>query len=536
MEYLHKVALYARFSSDQQRQESIDAQIRAMKKYCQDRHYVIVEIYQDAAKSATSDKRPAFQKMIADSASGKFDIILVHKLDRFSRDRYDASYYRRKLKKNGVRLYSVLENMAGSESPEAVLLESLIDGLAEFYSKNLKREVLKGLNENAYKAMHTGGKPPLGFSVGEDKKLIIKEDEAEIVRLIFSLYDKGFQFSYIIKKLHEMGYTTQRGNAFSKSSISDILRNEKYAGIYTYSKLASKDSENKRNGHKFKPDSEIIRVEGGCEAIVSKEQFMRVARRLESNANKYAGREGKEHYLLTGKIVCGVCGSHMHGSSRYSGRNKYYQSTYRCPKLRHVCGNREINRIYLDNYVNDHMVKNVFTLENLTKIKAVFNKSINKRIAMQEASGDKLRKKIKDVDKQIANIMELVEKGAISSVVVDKLNTLTDQKEGCECKLASLNKFSENEIEWTSKEVMEEFNKCTLGSEEYKVLLQRFIKEVIVYPYEIKIVLKAGEFYDFTKIPMDLSSILSINLTRRELYSLFDSRVIKANRSEMTGV
>ena len=160
MTTLKRVALYARFSSDNQRAESIDAQIRAMKKYCQENHYLIVETYVDEAKSATSDKRPAFQQMIKDSDKKLFDVLLVHKLDRFSRNRYDSAMYKNRLKRNGVTVFSVLEKL--NDSPESVIMESLLEGMSEYYSKNLSREVMKGLNENALKCKHTGGKPPLG--------------------------------------------------------------------------------------------------------------------------------------------------------------------------------------------------------------------------------------------------------------------------------------------------------------------------------------------------------------------------------------
>ena len=129
----NRVALYARFSSDNQRTESIDAQIRAMEAYCQQHSYRIVNTYIDEAKSATSDQRPAFQRMISDSSSHTFDILLVHKLDRFARNRYDSAIYKRELRKNGVTVYSVLENL--DSSPESIILESVLEGMSEYYSQ-----------------------------------------------------------------------------------------------------------------------------------------------------------------------------------------------------------------------------------------------------------------------------------------------------------------------------------------------------------------------------------------------------------------
>ena len=124
----NRVALYARFSSDNQRSESIDAQIRAMTAYCQHHHYLIVSTYIDEAKSATTDRRPQFQQMVDDSRKGIFDIVLVHKLDRFARNRYDSAVYKRELKKNGVSVYSVLENL--DDSPESIMMESVLEGMA----------------------------------------------------------------------------------------------------------------------------------------------------------------------------------------------------------------------------------------------------------------------------------------------------------------------------------------------------------------------------------------------------------------------
>ena len=173
---INKVALYARFSSDNQRSESIDAQIRAMEAYCKQHNYIIVETYVDEAKSATTDRRPAFQQMISDSSSRSFNILLVHKLDRFARNRYDSAVYKRELKKNGVTVHSVLENL--DDSPESIMMEAVLEGMAEYYSQNLARETMKGLKENALQCKHTGGRPALGYDIDPvTKRLVINEEE-----------------------------------------------------------------------------------------------------------------------------------------------------------------------------------------------------------------------------------------------------------------------------------------------------------------------------------------------------------------------
>lgn len=138
-----RAVLYARFSSDNQREESIEAQLRAMHEYCSRNSIVVIHEFCDRAKSATTDDRPEFLKMIAASREGDFDFAIVHKLDRFSRNRYDSAYYKRELKKNGVQLLSVLEQM--DDSPESIILESVLEGMSEYYSKNLAREAYREL-------------------------------------------------------------------------------------------------------------------------------------------------------------------------------------------------------------------------------------------------------------------------------------------------------------------------------------------------------------------------------------------------------
>lgn len=210
-----KVAQYARFSSDNQRSESIDAQIRAMNQFCKQNHWQVVSTYTDEARSATTDNRPQFQQMIADSGKGLFDIVLVHKLDRFSRDRYDSAIYKKKLKKNHVKLCSVLERM--DDSPESIMMEAVLEGMSEYYSKNLAREVMKGMNETALQCKHTGGCPPLGYDLDENRHLIINEQEAQAVRIIFQMFADGHGYTTIIDYLNAHGYKTKRGKMFGKT-------------------------------------------------------------------------------------------------------------------------------------------------------------------------------------------------------------------------------------------------------------------------------------------------------------------------------
>jgi len=297
-----RAVIYGRFSSDMQREESLEAQERDCRKFAHDNGVVIVGEYYDRAKSGTSADREQFQKLIADSVYGGFDLVLIHKIDRFARNRSDSINARTALRRNGVSIVSVTQPY-DSDKPEGIMMESLLEAMAEYYSRNLAQETEKGKRENALKAKHVGGIPPLGFDVDpHTQKLVINCFEAEAVKLIFSRYLDGFSYGEIVKELNRSGYKTKRGDEFVTNSLHNILRNPKYTGVYTYSRSASKDVDNKRNGHRHKADEDIIKVEDGCPAIVSKEDFEVVQKRMQSRKRKPASYRAKREYLLTGKL------------------------------------------------------------------------------------------------------------------------------------------------------------------------------------------------------------------------------------------
>lgn len=429
------VAIYARFSSDNQREESIDAQVRAAEEYAKRNGDQVVKIYVDRAKTATSDRRPDFQQMIKDSASGLFKAIIVHKLDRFSRDRYDAAFYKRTLKKNGVKLFSVLENI--DSSPESIILESVLEGMAEYYSANLGREVMKGLRETAFQCKHTGGIPPLGYDVdNKSKKYVINESEAETVRKIYDLYLYGFGYDKIINQLNAEGRLTKKGRPFGRNSIHDLLVNEKYVGIYTFNRSTSKDPDGRRNTHASKSDEDVIRIEGGVPAIVSKEVFDNVQEKMQKNKHQPGAYKAKEVYLLSGLIVCGECleregkAYSMMGNAKHSGRDKRKHVTYRCSNRERAkqCTNKEIRREYIEAFVLSELEKNIFNdkaIPHLVKKLNAFQKSVadnrNQEIKRLQAA-------VTDVTKRMDNIIDAISGGYGGSALAQKLGELEEEK------------------------------------------------------------------------------------------------------------
>ena len=355
-----RVACYGRYSTALQREESISAQLRAMKKYCEDNGWTIIKCYFDRACSGSTDKRPQFQQMIADSDNHEFDIVLVHQLSRFARSRYDSNIYKNKLRRNGVRLCSVLEHI--DDSPESILLEGLLEAINEFYVANIARESMKGMKENAYKALHNGGCPGLGYNVDETKHLVINEEEAEIVAMIFGMYIAGYSCRCIAALLNEDGYRTKAGNPFTVCSVRTIVRNEKYTGVYIYNKRAAKNYDHKRPC-RDKPAEEIIRIEGGIPAIISRDVW-------EAAQNRRMNKSGrlvitKAMHQLSGKVRCGICGSLMQGTLRHRKGKEPFRN-YVCRTKAAECDNfKEIDSDSLEGCIIDLVRTHCSTSEAL---------------------------------------------------------------------------------------------------------------------------------------------------------------------------
>ena len=431
----NRVALYARFSSDNQRSESIDAQLRAMKAYCKQRNFVIVNTYIDEAKSATTDRRPSFQQMISDSSNKTFDILLVHKLDRFARNRYDSAVYKRELKKNGVTVYSVLENLA--DSPESIMMEAVLEGMSEYYSQNLAREVMKGMRETAIQCKHTGGTPPLGYDIDKDtRQLIINPEEAETVKLIFEMYSNGYGYSDILNELYSKDLKTKKGNYFAKNSLYNILTNPKYQGNYVFNRASAKTTTGTRNNHLYKDNEDMIVIEGGCPQIISQEIYETVQKRISDNKLKGGRLNTKECYLLSGKLYCNECGRSMVGNKHYCGRNKNLHITYRCPSNRHICANKEINRDYIDNYVISLLEQEIFNRQSLKNIAEKIEKHHLSLNNQEDTSS--LSCELENVNQSLKNVADAVANGLISDALINKLKELELKKASIEQILNNL--------------------------------------------------------------------------------------------------
>lgn len=525
---------YARYSSDNQREESIDAQLRAIHKYAEENVVTIIHEYIDRAQSGTNANRENFLQMLDDSKKRKFEMVIVHKLDRFARNRYDSAFSRKKLQDNGVKVFSVLEHF--EDSPEGFMMESIAEAMSQYYSMNLAREVRKGLRENALSCRHTGGIPPLGYDVDKSSmKYIINPEEARIVQFIFDEAKIGSSYSEIITKLNGRGWKTKVGKPFCKNSILCILTNEKYKGVYVFNKASPADSNGKRNSHKYKDDSEIIRIPEGVPRIVSDEVFDTVNERLRKRKMKVRSRnDAVEVYLLAGKMVCGICGSAYCGNSRTgSGRNmeKKYVS-YRCVKrsrgTKLACNNKEVNRDSIEKYVLKMLSDILFNEERLPKIIEEYNKQIREDSGI-ETDKKHLRKMIEECSKKIHNLTAAIAETG-SSALFDALKTEEARLNDMESELSDLERSS-TEVKVDENTIRKAFlqAKSMLESGELpniKKLINLYVQKVIVNYDSIDVqinvlaALKGSsdttDFKDLNSVS-DKAFLLSGNVERKEL-------------------
>lgn len=406
------VVLYMRYSSDRQTEQSIEGQQRVCTAFCEQQGYTIVDTYIDRATSAfkDTDKRTEFLRMIKDSDKQLWEGVVVYKLDRFARNRYDSATYKAKLKKNGVRVISATENI--SDNPEGVILEAVLEGMAEFYSKELSQKITRGMYESAMKGHSIGGHVPLGYKI-ENKKLVIDEPKAAIVREAFDLYANGATVAEICDKFNNAGYVTAKGAKFNKNSFRAMFKNERYIGIYKYKDL---------------------RIENGVPAIVDKETFDIVHKRLLYNKKAPSRGKAKVDYLLSQKLFCGHCGSNMVGESG-TGRHGTTYNYYTCSKRKRekACDKKPLKKEFIEKVVVEDALS-ILTPETIEELAdmAIRQTEID---AEENTLIPALEKEIKDIERSINNLLKMVEKGADSESLTNRLNELEKQKRATEKRL-----------------------------------------------------------------------------------------------------
>lgn len=465
---LANVVIYARYSSAGQNDQSIDGQLAKCREYAQQRGYRVVGEYCDRALSGRyAETRPEFQRMIADSAKRAFDFVLVWKLDRFSRDRYDSAIYKKKLRANGVRVLSVTEGVG--DSSESVLLEAILEAMAEEYSRQLAQNVRRGMRQNAEKALSLGGLAPLGYRV-VDKRYEIDEEAAQIVRFVHEQYAAGATQKQIVADCAQRGYRNQRGNPLTIDSVKRILSNERYVGTYRY--------------------LDDIVIEDAFPAIVSKDLKKRVRDRLKANSKAPGHAKAKVEYLLHGKLFCGECGAPMIGEC---GRGRhgatYYYYTCAARKKQHTCKKWNERKDALEKYIVEYIGSHVLTDD---WIDAAAERVVAEYARSYDAAGIKpLEKQIRDADKEIDQLVDALISATAEAArrrINDRIETAEARKQALEADLASLRIASRVQIRKGDIVVwLNQFRTGDRSDLEYrKKVIELFVNAIYIYDDRIK--------------------------------------------------
>ncbi len=465
--------------------------------------YEVIHEYIDRATSASHDtqKRKQFLKMIDDAGKRKFDAVIVYKLDRFARNRYDSAKYKQKLKVAGVRLISATE--AISEGAEGILMESVLEGMAEYYAKELSEKVNRGIDQSIKKRNFLGGPVPFGFKI-QDKKMVPDPVNAPLLKAVFQLILEGYSFTEISEYLASKGATGKKGEPFKPSSIGRMAHNKKYIGYYIY-----KD----------------IEIPDQIEPLIDEETFYRVQEKLKMVEKK---RHSKTEYLLAGKLFCGHCGKRMNGEKGRSKNGQYYHY-YVCEgrKRGKSCTKQRVKKEYIEDIVvqkaqamlNDDTIENLVSMimneylssqreddqkeeikeriRELEKqidngVSAILSGYLENLVSMimneylssqrEDDQKEEIKERIRELEKQIDNGVSAILSGYLNDDLKKRLDSLSEQKQGLLNRLADL---EASEMELTPEKIRYYLYRIKSGSENSqdhrKRLINTFIEKVILW-------------------------------------------------------
>lgn len=340
---------YYRFSSHSQNEASIDQQRELAHAWADAHGFKIVKEYEDAAISGTTEDRPGFQQMLSEVAKIRPRVLIMWKTDRLGRDKYVLAMAKRTIRDAGCEIRLLAENIP-TDGPEGVLIEGLMDAMAEYYSRQLSQNIQRGMDYNAQHALYNGHKL-FGYGVDKStKRYIVDPDTAPFVQRMFAEYAEGKAMQTICDELNAQGLRTTRGAKFGVKTMNKMLQNRAYIGEYRHGDIV---------------------VEGGMPALVDEETFDKVQRKFAENKRKGSQRargmdeNDAPRYWLTGKVYCGKCGSTLQGVSGTSGTGRTYYYYVHISRCRPTKGGY---RFFLSLFNWDSMWYNMNALDSNTAI------------------------------------------------------------------------------------------------------------------------------------------------------------------------
>lgn len=458
--------IYARYSSHGQTEQSIEGQLHDNYQWAEQQGITVIGEYIDRALTGTKDARPDFQRMIEDAQKKQFEMVIVWKLDRFARNRYDSAIYKARLKKYGVKVVSVKENI--TDSPEGIILEGLLESMAEYYSANLSQNVRRGLRESIAKGQYCGGTIPYGYKV-VDKHLVADEKTAPIARFIFEQYAAGVSKKEIIDALIERGLRGRNGKPLSYTNFAHILPNTTYIGEYKYGGQV---------------------VPGLAEPIIDEQLFHRVQERLKLNARAPGAGKAKVDYLLSGKVWCGHCGAPMAGESgrSHTGDMHFYYAC-RNRKKKRACFKKNERKDFIEWYVVEQTVQYILTPARAARVAKAVVEQYDKEFSSSKVA--ELEKALRQIDHELDKLVDaLVDVPKVAhKKIYDRMEALEAQKADVEADLARLRVAAD--IRLTETEVRAWIRQFTAGDPTDPEFRRRIIDVFInaVYLYDDRVII-----------------------------------------------
>lgn len=463
---MKKAVIYARYSSDSQTEQSIEGQLRVCQDYATQHGILIVDTYIDRAMTGTNDNRAAFQKMIKDSSRREWQYVLLYKLDRFSRNKFESVIHKKTLKDNGVTILSAMENL--TDTPEGRMMETILEGFNQYYSEELTQKVNRGLKESWYKGKATGGKDLFGYDV-VDKKYVINEYEGNIVEKTFTMYAQGYKAVEIAKQFAECGYHRKNGKLIDHKYLYFILHNKRYTGVVEH------------QGELF--DNIFPR-------IISDELWNKV--NAINEENKLAPSRKKEifDYILSGKLICGDCKHKMGGESGTSktGDIHYYYICLSKRTKRSKCNTKAVQKQWLEDTVINTTTSLIANSTNIHKIaKSIYE--LHKKETADNTTLTLLEQKRTEVVKAQNNIIKAIEQGIITEATKSRLTELEAQiaQYDFEISREKVRNYTFLTIEEIESYLSKFVFKNTTDIRIRKLIVNTFIREVILYPDKIVI-------------------------------------------------
>ena len=407
---------YARYSKDLQKENSIAYQLEAITKYCKEHNYNLMRTYKDEAQSGTNTDRQGFQELLTDASAHKFDAVVIYDVTRGSRDVGDWFSFRKMMLMLNIKVISCTQRLGDITNSNDFLIELLTVGMGQRDVLETRQKSMAGVHARAKQGVFLGGTPPLGYDI-VDGKYVINENEAKTVRKIYEMYADGKSYTQIINALK--GTMGKRNRPIGNNSLSSILRNERYIGVYTWNKRQVKLLRKWAGG---KPNPNCVRIEDAIPKIIDKETWERVQKRMKSN--RQATNKAKRQYLLTGLIKCDCCGATFVGHTSTNKKGYEYRN--------YVCGNKyrthtcKVPNIHA-NEIEEFVITNVKEYLLHTDFEKVANEICDR---LNSASKDlsKEKRELNEITTKINNGLQVLMKKPDFVEMSDEIDRLRIKK------------------------------------------------------------------------------------------------------------